>query len=193
MIARLLVCFVTFGVTPAHAHPPPLGITGFAGGLLHPAFVPSHLLAIAALGLLMGQLREGRRPAALGFGAGLGAGLFAMTLGVVPRFMTETVVVLAACAGLLAAWGKPLGATIVGALATATGICVALDSPPETISVGEANRMLAGAGLGAMLLLALCIWIARRLAGRWSGIGARVAGSWIAASAILTLALKLAG
>ena len=70
---------------PALAHPPPLGIGGFAGGLLHPLFVPAHLLAVLALGLLIGQQAAWARMAAFCFIAGLAVGLGAMTLGVVPR------------------------------------------------------------------------------------------------------------
>jgi hydrogenase/urease accessory protein HupE len=188
MIARLLVSLAFFGTSPAFAHPPPLGVIGFTGGLLHPAFVPAHLLAILALGLL--TARHGGWTAVAGFAATLGAGLFAMTLGVVPQYTTEAVTVLAALMGMLVAWGRRLATAIAALLGAATGLCVALDSPPETISIDEANRMLIGTGLGALALLAVCVWIARGLVAFRSGIGTRVAGSWIAASAILFLALR---
>lgn len=190
MTGRLLVLFALFGTTPAFAHPPPLGVTGFTGGLLHPAFVPAHLLAIVALGILIARQSGGDVKAAAGFAVGLGAGLAVMTLGVAPQFMTEAVMALAVCAGLLIAWARPVSSIPGGVLATATGFCVALDSPPETISVSEANRMLLGTGLGALALLTVCVWIAHRVAAFRSGIVARVAGSWIAASAILFLALR---
>ena len=64
MIARTGVAAgLVFALTaqPAMAHPPPLGIGGFAGGLLHPLFVPAHLLAVLALGMLIGQQPAGRR------------------------------------------------------------------------------------------------------------------------------------
>jgi hydrogenase/urease accessory protein HupE len=193
MAGRLLVFFAAFGITPAFAHPPPLGVTGFTGGLIHPAFVPAHLLAIVALSILIGQQAGWGFKVALVFAGGLGAGLAIMTFGIVPRSMTEAVMALAVCAGLLIAWARPLSAIFGAGLAASIGFCVALDSPPETISVAEANRMLFGTGLGALALLAVCLWIARHLATFRSGIVARVAGSWIAASAILFLALRLAG
>ena len=40
---------------PALAHPAPFGVPGFFGGLLHPAFVPAHLMAALGLGILVGQ------------------------------------------------------------------------------------------------------------------------------------------
>ena len=69
---------------PALAHPPPLGIGGFAGGLLHPLFVPAHAMAVLALGLLIGQQAAWSRAVALSSIVGLAAGLGVMTLGVVP-------------------------------------------------------------------------------------------------------------
>ncbi len=191
MIARLLVVLAAFAATPAFAHPPPLGITGFTGGLIHPAFVPAHLLAIVALGLMTARQGGWGLPVA-GFAIALGTGLFVMTLGVVPRYMMEAVMTLAAVTGLLVAWGRRVATAIAVLLAIAIGCCVALDSPPETISIIEANRMLLGTGLGAMALLAVCVWIGRRLTGLRPGIVLRVAGSWIGASAILSLALQLA-
>ena len=64
--ARLLAAAaLVLSAQPALAHPPPLGIGGFPGGLLHPLFVPAHALAVLALGLLIGQQAAGARLAAL--------------------------------------------------------------------------------------------------------------------------------
>ena len=51
--------------------------------------------------------------------------------------------------------------------------------------------MLIGTGLGASLFLVLAIEGASKLVGPWQRIGARVAGSWIAATAILVLVLSV--
>ena len=52
---------------PAFAHPAPLGIGGFPGGLIHPLFVPAHAMAVVALGLLIGQQAAWSRLAATSF------------------------------------------------------------------------------------------------------------------------------
>src|SRR5262245_23327334 len=75
----------------AWAHPPPLGIGGFAGGLLHPLFVLGHFMAIVALGLLIGRQTGWTRIAVLCFVAGLAVGLGVLMLGVVPTWMNEFV------------------------------------------------------------------------------------------------------
>jgi urease accessory protein len=176
--------------TAAWAHPSPLGVGGFAGGLLHPLFVPAHLLAVVALGLLIGQQASWTRMAVFCFVAGLAVGLGVMTLGVVPLWMNEVVLGSALISGLLTAWARPVPETLGCVLAVLTGFCIALDSPPEVISLVEANLMLLGTGLGAALLLVAASEGARRLKTGWTAVAARILGSWIAASAILVLVLR---
>src|ERR1041385_2656950 len=66
-VFAVLACLAA---TPALAHPPPLGFTGFSGGLLHPLFVIDHVMALLALGLLMGSQQRWRwlPPAAFAVG-----------------------------------------------------------------------------------------------------------------------------
>ena len=175
---------------PALAHPPPLGVGGFFGGLLHPLFVPAHVLAVLGLGLLIGQ-QGWARLVVLCFIAALAAGLGVMTFGVVPALMNEVVLASALIAGVLVALARPLPETAGCAFAALVGFCIALDSPPEVISVREANFMLIGTGFGATLLLIVAVEVASRLTVPWARIAARILGSWVAASAILTLALRL--
>ena len=195
MIARACVVgglALVLASQPAMAHPPPLGIGGFLGGLLHPLFVPAHVLAVLALGVLIGQQAAWTRMAALSFVAGLVTGLGVLTLGVVPALMNEVVLACALIAGGLVALARPVPEAVGCAFAVVAGFCIALDSPPEAISLTEANLMLIGTGLGGALLLIIAVEFARRLKPGWPRVGARILGSWIAASAILVLALRLA-
>ncbi len=175
----------------AFAHPPPLGIGGFPGGLIHPLFVPAHAMAVLALALLIGQ-QAWSRMAALLFVFGLVAGFGVMTLGVVPVWMNELVLGGALIAGLLVALARPVPEILGCILAVLLGFCIALDSPPEAISLTDANLMLIGTGLGAALLLIAGVAIASRFKTGWVRIAARIIGSWIAASAILVLVLRFA-
>jgi urease accessory protein len=68
---------------------------------------------------------------------------------------------------------------------------LALDSPPEALALVEANLTVLGTALGTVLLLLALLQGTARLRQRWQHIGARIAGSWIAATAILVLALRL--
>ena len=187
-----LALILVLAAGPAWALPPPLGIGGFFGGMLHPLFAPAHVLALLGLGLLTGQQTGWSRAVVLVAIAALAAGLGVMTMGFVPALMSEALLVLAGVAGLFAALARPLPEAAGGVLAAATGLAIALDSPPDVISVREANVMLIGTGLGASIVLIVAVTASSRLSGGWPRIAARILGAWIAASAILVLALRFA-
>ena len=195
MIARpvlLAVIAIAASTESAFAHPAPFGIGGFPGGVLHPLFVPTHAMAVVALGLLIGQQAAWSRLVAVSFIVGLAVGLGVMTLGVVPTLMNELVLGGALLSGLLVVLARPMPEAIGCVLAVLLGFCIALDSPPEAISLSEANLMLVGTGVGASALLIAAIAMARSATKDWSRIGLRILGSWIAASAILVLVLRFA-
>ncbi len=189
--ASLLTLVLVMLAEPALAHPPPLGVRGFWGGVLHPVFVTDHVVGILALGLLIGgQERWGWQPPTA-YVVALVAGLAAMTTGIVPRFANEAVLGIAVVAGLLVALARPLPRLLGLLLAVVLGVAIALDSPPEVLSVSEANLMLLGTAIGAALFLIAVSQAARQAQVRWAHVGIRILGSWIAAAAILALALQL--
>jgi urease accessory protein len=169
-----------------------VGIPGFAGGLLHPLLVPIHVCTILAVALLAGQQHR-LRGLLIGFAIGLALGLGAIALAYVPTFAEAALLSLAAVTGALVALARPLPMILSVVLAGATGVAIGLDSPPETISISEANLALLGTALGAPAALAALAWFTTRLHRDWQRIGMRIAGSWIAASAIMVLALRLGG
>jgi urease accessory protein len=168
------------------------GITGFSGGLLHPLVVPSHVMAAIALAILIGRQASGQALAAV-YGLAIVAGLCAIAAAYVPTLAEETLLLLAAIAGLLVAWSRPLPSGVIAVLAAATGLAVGLDSPPEAISVAAANLTLLGTALSGAAFLAVMALFASRLRRDWQRLGLRIAGSWISASAIMVLALRFAG
>lgn len=183
----VLLLLATAGEASAHTV---FGFAGFPGGLLHPVAVPSHLMALVALGLLLGGQGWGVSALAAYIVAVL-AGLGAIALAYVPAYAELVLLALAAVTGLLVALARPMPWTIGILLAAATGLALALDSPPEGISLADANLALLGTALSAMISLAILVWLVRHLRRDWQRIGARIVGSWIAASAILVLALRL--
>jgi urease accessory protein len=167
-------------------------ITGFTGGLLHPLVVLTQFAAVTALALLIGQQGWPSR-VLLVFAAGLIVGLGVIALAYVPTYVEQMLLALAAMTGALIALARPLPWPVGAALAAVTGLAVGLDSPPEAISVAEANLTLLGTALSATALLNVLAWLASRLRRDWQRIGMRIAGSWIAASAVMVLALRVAG
>ena len=166
---------------------------GFRAGLEHPFAVPTHVIALTACGLRAGQREPGRHDAlAVVFIAALIGGLAALALGVGETPAGDVLVAAAAIAGLLVAIGRPLSMLLEFFAVAAIGAAIALDSPPEVVSLRTANVMLIGTGLGAAILAIVVAEIAAALRGDWQRIGLRVFGSWIAASALLVLAMRLA-
>jgi hydrogenase/urease accessory protein HupE len=165
---------------------------GFLDGLLHPLTVPAHALALLALGLLIGQQRAGRLllAAVAAFAAGISVGLTAIVLAIQQSAAADGLIAATAVAAILVAVAKPLPVFVCAALALMSGLALGLDSPPQAISIRVATATLVGTGLAACLALAVFAACMSRLRRAWLRIGIRIVGSWIAASAILVLALR---
>ena len=164
-------------------------MTSFFGGLVHPLTLPAHALALLALGLFIGQQR-GPRLTLAAFAAGLAVGLAAIARAVGPTAAADALLVLTAVLGLLVALARPIPALATAPLAAGVGVALGLDSPPEVISITAATLMLVGTGLGAALAAAIVASLSGHLTAPWQRIGVRIAGSWIAASALLVVALR---
>jgi urease accessory protein len=172
-------------------------MSAFVRGMLQPLALPTHALALLALGLLISQQHARRRLLlSAAFVAGLAAGLAAIALAVGPTPAADVVLAAAGLAGLLVAIGRPLPALGCALLVAVAGAALGLDSPPQATSIAAGTIMLIGTGSGASLALAFVVAGAGALAGAqglaWPRIGVRVLGSWIAASAMLVLALRFA-
>jgi len=120
------------------------------------------------------------------------AGLGAIALAAVATLAENTLLGLAAVAGLLVALARPLPRSIGWLLGGAVGLARGLNSPPEAIPLTQAYVTMLGTALGAAIILLALVQVASRLRRDWQRIGMRIFGSWIAASAILMLALRLA-
>jgi urease accessory protein len=178
-------------VATAQAHAPVPGLDGFSGGLLHPVFVPAHLVALIGLGLFIGQ-QHARLLVALVFAAGLAAGLGAIVSAVGETPANTVLLATAAITGALTALAVVVPRVVGGLLAAVTGVAIGLDSPPHVVSVTEATLMLIGTGIGALVVLIAIVYAVAVLTREWQRIGVRLLGSWTAASAILVLAVRFA-
>jgi urease accessory protein len=176
--------------TPAFAHVAIEGVGGFWGGLLHPLLVPQHALALVVLGLFVGQQRE-RRMACVVFAVALLAGLAAIASAVGATPAATVLLATTMLAGVLVAVGRLLPGFIGWALAAVTGVSVGLDSPPQAITIAEGDVMLAGTAVGALLLLLAVVAAASVAHHPVAKLAVRILGSWIAASAMLMLAVDL--
>jgi urease accessory protein len=170
-------------------------MSGFVAGLVHPLALPAHVLALLALGLLIGQQTAGTRHVSLAaFAAGVAVGLIAISFGVGETPAADVLLAAAFASGASAAIAHPLPTLACALLAAIAGVALALDSPPEAISIAVATATLAGTGLGASLVLAAIVigtnYLNRAREWNWARLGGRILSSWIAASAILVLAVR---
>jgi urease accessory protein len=170
-------------------------MSGFVAGLLHPLALPAHVLALLALGLLIGQQTARTRHVSVAtFAAGAAVGLTAISLGVGQTSAADVLLATAFASGVSAAIARPLPALTCAFLAAIAGVALALDSPPEAISIAVATATLVGTGLGASLALEIIVTGMNYLTGvrdwNWARLGGRILSSWLAASAILVLAVR---
>jgi urease accessory protein len=189
-LVRLALIFAVVA-DPAYAHVPIPGVGGFFGGLLHPYLVPAHVMSLLALGLLLARGGHYGVPLLI-YAVALTAGLFALTFAVGETRAGDVLVGVAGFTGLLLAFNLRPPKLLLWILAAVVGVALALDSPPETTSIEEANLMLLGTGIGALSALGVVTGSALYFTPPWQRIGVRIAGSWIAACAILVLALTFA-
>jgi urease accessory protein len=167
------------------------GVPAVAAGLLHPLVTPAHLIAMIGLGIFTGGRL--RAPVVAAFALGLAGGLGAIAWGIGETPAADALLVVAALCGVAAAVQSSVPRWLPVFLALCGGAATGLDSPPEFIALGDAVLMLIGTACGGVIAL-VAISLAAAPVGRiGQGIALRVTGSWIAAIAILVLALRLAG
>ncbi len=170
-----------------------MSAAALAGGFLNPLTMPAHLLALLALGLLIGRQDGGSRLVALAaFALALAAGLSAIASAVGQTPASDVLLCVTALSGLLVALALVLPMVLCIALAVIAGAAIGFDSPPQVIAMADATLALTGTWLGACLALGFVAVCASLLTRDWQRIGTRILGSWIAASAILVLALRFA-
>ncbi len=166
---------------------------GIVGGLMLPVSRPAHVVTLLGLGLIAGRnvLRAGAAIVAV-FALGLAAGLSAIAWGVGETPASDVLLASATLCGLVAAAGVTVPVLLAMPVALVSGVALGLDSPPQSILLGEAVATLIGTGCGGIGALAMIAFAACAIAPWHRGIVLRVAGSWGAAIAILALALRWA-
>lgn len=180
-VARATAIIVLAAATPAVAHDSIEGAGPFVNGILHPLFVPAHLLIAIGLGLWIArQIRGAIRLSVVSFSGGLGIGLALASVVSISPLLTLCLALLAG--GLAAsAWTAPaLGAAGFTAMAA---FSIGVESGADDTGA------LIGTWIGAQIIFLGVAALALRLDAPWLHIGARVIGAWCAAIALLILTL----
>jgi hydrogenase/urease accessory protein HupE len=195
MIKRIVIFgFLIICITPGSvlAHSPVEGVNSFYNGILHPAFIPAHLLLLLSLGIFFAQHGLDRYRSALS--VFLVATLFGLTVAWFVSFTSVDFYLLSGSVilGLLIAVNLFIADYLLLLIATFTGFCLGIDSAQETLYGMEKLVSLLGSGVGILLLLTIPLVLVDNLKkNKWQRISVRIVGSWIAASAFLVLALSI--
>jgi len=175
------------------AHGAIKGIGNFGSGFVHPLVEPAHLIALLALALLFGQRGVlTLQRALLALSVAVALGLVGAASGW-PGATESLLLVLAGAVGLAVVIARPLPPMAYLVAAGVIGLGIGLGTSHEGMKGGAYLAAMAGTWLGASfctLSAATFIGEAKR---PWMQILVRVAASWITASAVLVLALRLSG
>jgi urease accessory protein len=182
-----------FGLSPwADSHSKSGVVTGLIGGLMQ-AMLPVHVLAIISVALSAARARlwPGFGFVAA-FAAGLAAGLATLAFGAGETSAADVLLAVVLLSGLATVAAVTVPRRVVESAAFIVGYGLGLDSPPDAILLRDAILSLVGTWCAGVTFLAAVFAAATPLARPANGIALRVAGSWIAATAILVLALRWA-
>ena len=153
---------------------------------------PTNLLALAALGLMAGQhTKQLPRVTFALLAAGLLAGSTLIALAVREPPAAVALLALAAIAGLIVAAARSFPPSVAHPLAFLTGTALALNTPPQAIMTSAAVATQLVTAIAALAAFGVVAAVATKADRGWQRIALRIVGSWIAASAILVLALRL--
>ncbi|MCF6191348.1 MAG: HupE/UreJ family protein [Cocleimonas sp.] len=168
--------------------------TWFMQGIMHPLQTPAHLILILGLAFLLGQQKQFKSLLLLPIVVLAG---FVLNHYSLINWNTELILLaLALICGLLLVLRLNLPAFITIVLLIVCGVTLGLDSSPIMIPGLGSNSIISwrlGAAVTINIGIAVLALLAYLLNHYWNGIILRVAGSWIATSAIFVLTLLLAG
>ena len=197
MIRRLVLPVLLLAPATALAHSPIKGVGDFFNGILHPLFVPAHVLLMVALGLLIGQQGVRTNLATVwAYAGGVLAGLLLAGVGASlfdAQFQELAILAAAVGAGLLVVFAAPVLPFLLALFGSLAGLLLGLDSLQAELMGRARSVALFGTGVSLYLLLLYPMAMAESFTRHpWLRVGVRILGSWITASALLVLALLFA-
>lgn len=167
----------------------------FINGLQHPFLIPAHLILMVGLALFLAQQgRQHIKWATPSFMLALCVGLISSRQGFpIPEitWLLVPALVIALLTALYWAWWLSFSC----AFTLFCGFLIGIDSAPLILpgfSQQKINLTLAGTGVSAAFFLITCTLLGTLLQRLWQGVIVRSLASWVAAAALMTLALQFA-
>ena len=195
-VQRTLAAALVGGLLPldALAHSSVPGIEGFSTGLLHPISTIEQVLALLALGMMLGlRWPDWLEVSFLAFASSMLLGIFFGQLGIAPGIGESVLLLIAVFAATLCAlYPRGLLALFV-ILPSITGALIGVLSTPDPGSLTATIVTLFGSFLGANFALFYVsvgvFWFRDRFKGQWAQIGLRIVAAWIATISVLMASL----
>jgi hydrogenase/urease accessory protein HupE len=185
-----------FSPEMAFAHSAVPGLKGFYVGMVHPLSTPPQLLALLALGLLLGQCWPRKFTLAwllfaLAAAGGLILGFAGYGHSRAERALLVTALAASSLATITPAWFIVPGTLLAGA----GGLFLGIASTPDPGPLGAMIVTITGTYLGVNLAFFYASggigWLRDRFNNAWAHIGLRIIAAWIAAISCLMLALNV--
>lgn len=180
------------------AHSSLEGIGSFPNGLIHPVLEPAHAVALLAGALLIAHQPVEKMPrlflvVVLPMAIGLAAAAAALWVSA-PAWVSTGIWICNVILGLSVAATHKRAYWFGPGILTTSFLFLGLDTSLETFATAQRFVFAFGAWLGtALIVVNLTLAIRRLESFPITRFGLRVAGSWIAASGAMILALSLRG
>ena len=183
---------LTLSAAPAFPHEAAFHGPALLTGAINYLSGVEYVLGAIALGLLAGQ--HGRDAIALSVAAltiGLVTGAIASGYTVTAPYVDITNLCAAAGIGVLVALRFPVGLTAVVGIGLLLGLAQGYSNGLAIGIDSEEALFIAGIVGACLSILAIASALARAARASWQAIAVRAVGSWIAAIALIVLALAL--
>lgn len=195
--APMHAAFVTVAclfAAPAAAHSTIEGANDFMAGAVHVLTAPEHVLAIVALALLAAQKGwEKTGPLALVFPAAFAVAAFAGATNLSTLSFTTAAELSIIALGIWVALARSTPSAAFVGISLVIGAIHGAANGAARLPQMSLLAFVAGASFAALAALAITViasdW-ALRMSRSWPSIAVRALGSWIAAIAMLSLALS---
>lgn len=191
-LRSLLLCALWLVVSPAtaHAHLVTTGFGPFYDGISHLLLSLDDLLAVLAMALLagLGGSRHGRVTLFTLTGVWLAAGLLGLGVAEIEISWPVATALSFVVVALLVVIGRVLPYLALGALAVAVGSLHGYLNGTAMAQTGDGTLALLGIAAAVFAIVALLAAFVTWLSVAWARLAVRVAGSWIVAIGLMTLA-----
>ncbi len=182
----------------AFAHSPIKGIGFLFNGILHPFFIPSHILLILTLGFWIGQQQPQKQIASVLLYLGamitglLLTAYYSQSYLLIKDNNTLILLSLTILIGLMTLSAVSFPSVFIRLVSIIVAFALGFDFQTEDLNGSAKIISLVGSAVGSYFMLLYAIALSETLSvKKWQKISIRILASWLSAGAIMVLALNV--